>query len=322
MTVVGHVDQLCLSRCYQMSETLTCIVCHDPHLNPAPAEKVTYFRSICLSCHKSSDCRVDPAQRAVESADNDCTRCHMPKTSTEVVHLAFTHHRIGVHKPSPAGAASPNASREGPGVEAELAPLHDLSRLGEVDRMRSLGLSYFELAQHGGPHSLVCRERARELLEHVRSLGLREGQVDAALAHLVGSTGDPLAPVYAASALEDTSLPAASRALALFILANSHLQKGNADEAARLLHDLMRLRRNSQESTLLGNCEAARGNFAAAREAFERAVSINPRTLPAQYALARLYAQEGNEDQARKHRAIAERMEKFRKRAVQKREFD
>src|SRR5205814_5526813 len=34
MTVVGHVEQLHLSKCYQGSTTLTCVSCHDPHGEP------------------------------------------------------------------------------------------------------------------------------------------------------------------------------------------------------------------------------------------------------------------------------------------------
>lgn len=38
MTVVGHVEQLHLSRCYQASNSLTCVTCHDPHAEPRPEE--------------------------------------------------------------------------------------------------------------------------------------------------------------------------------------------------------------------------------------------------------------------------------------------
>ena len=38
MKVVGHVEQLHLSRCYQESKTLTCLTCHDPH-DEEPADR-------------------------------------------------------------------------------------------------------------------------------------------------------------------------------------------------------------------------------------------------------------------------------------------
>ncbi len=34
MTVTGHVEQMHLSRCYQASDTFSCLTCHDPHAEP------------------------------------------------------------------------------------------------------------------------------------------------------------------------------------------------------------------------------------------------------------------------------------------------
>ena len=307
MKVTGHVEQLSLSRCYQKSETLTCTTCHDPHDNPTREERTAYYRSMCLNCHTLSDCRVDPAARAAQSAENDCTACHMPAAPTEIVHLAFTHHRIGFH-----GRPRDGKAKEPP-IDAKLEPVHDLSRWGEVDRVRSLGLAYFERALHRGAHSLICIVRAQELLEHVRSMGLREGQVDAALAHMVSRTNDPAAPVYAASALNDPELPVASRILALSVLAQDHYQKHELNLAVARLHELTGIRRASQDWLLLGNCEAARQDFVKAREAFETAVAINPKLVAAHVALARLYAREGDEEKARRQQELAARMEQILK---------
>ena len=40
----------------------------------------------------------DPsARRSKESPDNNCVQCHMPRSKTDIPHLAFTHHRVGIH---------------------------------------------------------------------------------------------------------------------------------------------------------------------------------------------------------------------------------
>ena len=56
----------------------------------------------------------------------------MPRAPIDVPHLAFTHHRIGIHPPAgDAGEAPPR----GPGV---LQPFHDLSGLNDSAEMPSL----------------------------------------------------------------------------------------------------------------------------------------------------------------------------------------
>lgn len=318
MTVVGHVDQLALSRCYQKSETLTCMTCHNPHEKPAPEERPAYYRAICLECHQLADCRVDPAERLEKSADNDCARCHMPVGPTEIIHLAFTHHRIGIHAPETKHPGQRNPDRDEEYLPADsvehLEPVHDLSRLGEIDRLRALGLAYFDhAALAGGPRADVELERAQALLERVRKRGLHDGQVDAALAQIVLLRKDPLAPVLAAEALHDPLLPADPRSGVLSILATDLYNKGELDEAVQQLGELLRLRRNAPNWILLGNCELKRKNYPAATEAFEQAVAVDPKQIAAHRTLAQLYGVAGKETQARREWAIADRLEKILK---------
>ncbi len=235
----------------------------------------------------------------------------MPASRTEIVHLAFTHHRIGIHPRRPYRPRSFDDTTEKRAIEAALEPIHDLSRLGEIDRLRSLGLAYYDRALRPGPHSVRCADRAQELLEQVRIQGLREGQVDSALVHLLSRTNDPRAASYAANAVSDPQAPPAARMPALYFLALHHYQEGNLKAAAGLLRELVQSRRGAADWILLGKCEAAGGNPVAAREAFEKALSIDPRLVATRIDLARLYAQEGQDDLARKHREIARQLEKL-----------
>jgi hypothetical protein len=180
MSVVGHVEQLHLSKCYQGSKTLTCVTCHDPHGMPEEEEKVEYYRWACLQCHPAADCKVDPVHRARESPQNDCSNCHMPRSPTDIPHLAFSHHRIGIHKAS-AKTADP------PVRVGLLQPFLPISpRVGTIDQMRSLGLAYMEAGnREKDPRRVkVQLDRAFQLLSEVRASGLKDPFVEVGLARL------------------------------------------------------------------------------------------------------------------------------------------
>jgi hypothetical protein len=109
MKVVGHVDQLHLSRCYQKSEELTCTTCHDPHA-ASPPQHPQYVK-VCLKCHTDAGCKLPRPERLRRNGGDDCLACHMPRVGTDIPHIAFTHHRIGIHGERPsAPAARPAAS--------------------------------------------------------------------------------------------------------------------------------------------------------------------------------------------------------------------
>jgi tetratricopeptide (TPR) repeat protein len=261
----------------------------------------------------------------------------MPTGATEIVHLAFTNHRIGLKKGTRASragevsgdsgvplGASPlfqsaagaygNDRRET--TPAELEPWHDLSRLSELDRQRSLGLAYFAASLERAPQSDFYLARARELLEGVRDQGLREGLVAAALAQIAGRPPGPEAAELAAEALEDSELPVEARITMLYFLASFNLRNERPVQAIERLHDLMRLRRSSADWALLGSCEAARGDSRAAAAAFEKALAINPALLTVRTELARLYESSGETEKALLERRIARRLGQIAGRAA------
>jgi hypothetical protein len=312
MTVVGHSDQLALSRCYQESSTLTCITCHNPHEIPDRQDRPAYYRGICLDCHQLPDCRVDPDVRAAQSADNDCVKCHMPVGPTEIIHLAFTHHRIGVHNPAPRVESDP--SDPAPVAAAQLESMRDLAHLGEADRERALGLAYYDHAWlEAGTGIDLQLQRAKTHLERVGQLGLQDGQVDAALAQICWFTGDPRAPAFAMEALQDPRLPADPRSGVLSILGTNHLNYGEYQAGAKQAQELLGMRRNAPNWILLANCELKRNNFPAAMAAFEQAVAIDPKQVTARRTLSQLYGFAGRESDARREWAIADRLDSILK---------
>ncbi len=300
MTVVGHVEQLHLSRCYQSSDRLTCLTCHSPHAEPRPEDRVAHYRAACLGCHAPDRCTVDPRRRQAESPENDCTRCHMPTSPTEIPHLAFTHHRIGVHRGSPTTTA-PAASGEG------LRPVLDLSHLSEADRARSLGLGYLEAANRSkdGDRAARFREEALRLLSGVRESGLKDPAVEVALGRLRFDLGLGGAGGFAAAALADPGLAGQDRCTALFLLADEYHANGRNREAVDALHELTKLRRHPTDWLLLADCEGALGDQAGREAALEAATRINPRLWKVHRYLAEQYRRRGDRARADWHQQRA-----------------
>ncbi len=112
-TVVGQVEQMRKSRCYQGSGgELGCVSCHDPHRLPAVGERVAYYRGRCLECHATRGCTLPRDDRLLQSPDDDCTACHMPPTRVlDVAHTAITLHTVPRIKPAAEGSPAKADSR-------------------------------------------------------------------------------------------------------------------------------------------------------------------------------------------------------------------
>lgn len=92
--VVGHFEGLWQSKCKRSSgDRLSCLTCHDPHVQVTEANKAAYYRQKCLGCHETSSCRSPKEARAQNN--DSCIACHMQKrVSTDGQHTAFTDHWI------------------------------------------------------------------------------------------------------------------------------------------------------------------------------------------------------------------------------------
>lgn len=304
MTVVGHVEQMHISRCYQKSDRFTCMTCHSPHGEPPPEQRVAHYKAVCLQCHQESHCKVDQQVLAAQSADNNCVHCHMPTGNTDIPHLAFTHHRVGIHKPASASADDNKKENTAPG---ELKPFLDFSRLGEIDQKRSLGLAYYDLALHTEDPKLVVqyRQRALDLLMEVHAAGLREGPMSAAIASLRFDLhlGDIVS--FANDALSDGELAGMDRSNALFLIADTLYREGRYLETLEVLKPLNESRRHSVHWLLKAQCEEALGRTDEMVQSLDAALRINPRIGEAHRFLADYYRKKGNSSRADWHQRLA-----------------
>jgi Tetratricopeptide repeat len=93
---VEHYYSMTLSKCYRASKgRLSCITCHDPHVEPSREEASAYFNGKCVTCHTNQNCKLPLAVRLQQNPANNCIGCHMPKRDIQVIsHSSATNHRI------------------------------------------------------------------------------------------------------------------------------------------------------------------------------------------------------------------------------------
>lgn len=91
-----HYFSMTLSKCYRASGAmLTCITCHDPHVEPTSDEAPAYFAKKCMSCHNEQSCRAPISVRESTHPADNCAGCHMPKRDVQTIqHASVTNHRI------------------------------------------------------------------------------------------------------------------------------------------------------------------------------------------------------------------------------------
>lgn len=94
--LLEHYFSMTLSKCYRNSAgRLSCITCHDPHVETAKQEVPAHFRAKCLDCHNEKSCALPVAVRQRKTPPDDCAGCHMPKRAVQTIaHAVLTNHRI------------------------------------------------------------------------------------------------------------------------------------------------------------------------------------------------------------------------------------
>ncbi|MGO4771589.1 hypothetical protein ACEN2I_07990 [Flavobacterium sp. W22_SRS_FK3] len=91
------------SKCFQKSQTMDCITCHNPHQNE-PQNYISYSK-ICMSCHQNTQHNIVTLKTISKSklADN-CVECHMPKQDSKAIRFqqsnssVITSYSLRTHK--------------------------------------------------------------------------------------------------------------------------------------------------------------------------------------------------------------------------------
>jgi hypothetical protein len=270
MEVVGHVEQLRLSRCYQGDARLTCLTCHDVHAPPSQLPTPASYRQKCLECHSDQACRAPAETRRATALQDDCVACHMPRSPTEIPHFAFTHHRIAIHTTTV--PVERNAERD------ELVLIPGSPVRSPLDEVRNRGLGYLQLSDAPGQaiQGKAHRADAERLLRQVQQQGPPDSEVDAALARLSWGV-DPwqtLTHAKAVVAVKDASPEAWTTAC--FTLGATYYGLNRPAEARSWLAQSVKLRPTADVYVMLSDCCAFAGDLPAALVAMRTACELAP----------------------------------------------
>ena len=294
MTVVGHVEQFHASKCYQQSETLTCVTCHNPHETIATNERTEHFRSICMTCHSDPGCRLPIAVRE-EQSKNDCLQCHMPKSPTEVTHVAFTHHRIGIHPLKDEAIIADSSD-----LLIPLSELSELSDLSESEKERSLMLARLQMFLIRGPEfhrSDAGRQLSEQIQRWFQSMPFEEidAETEFARSQFLFAIGDQIQGERSAvQAMKNPQLRTEEMAVLLEQLGNKELGMNQFMQARLKFEKLTHLRSHGRDWLQLGICEERSGRLEPAIHAFERARQLEPGNLGIYDVLAAAYHSQAN----------------------------
>jgi hypothetical protein len=110
--LLEHYSAMQASRCFRQSAgKLSCLSCHNPHIQPRGAEAVGYYRAKCLTCHNEQSCQLPLSVRVAQNPPDNCTACHMSKRNvTQISHSALTNHRIPAREGEPLPAIAQNVT--------------------------------------------------------------------------------------------------------------------------------------------------------------------------------------------------------------------
>jgi tetratricopeptide (TPR) repeat protein len=301
------------SKCFQKSDSLTCVTCHNPH-KPTDHEAT---RHACAKCHKPEDCREQP--RLPAAVRGDCTGCHMPPRVWVNVHFHTTddlylppirrfEHRTGVYPEATQAVllewhrAQPDAASK---AEAErLANALSERWLAEADR-RAAGHRY--LAAIGAVREALRAKdvpATREKLKTLQTtlLGIQNDTAEGMALTDRGELPEAVRKFERVLAVDPDNAVAHGR------LGKVLAMTGNTGGAAEHLRAVARCDPNDgYGENLLGRLAFQAGRPAEAVEAFRRAEEMEPFSADLRYrwALALLQLERWAEAEERFRAALA-----------------
>jgi hypothetical protein len=198
--LLEHNSAMKASRCFRASRgKLSCLTCHDPHVQPAALEAPAYFRTKCFICHTDHSCSLPLSARMKRAPRDNCVGCHMPKRDVAAIsHSALTNHRI------PARAGESIAPTESPrlaDLEIVNAPPGKAISISDITLLHA----YAELS----PGNPTYMRDYLALLERLSKTRAGDPYVAACLGHKAVAEGkfeQALKVLPAASPLKETTV--------------------------------------------------------------------------------------------------------------------
>jgi predicted CXXCH cytochrome family protein len=293
---VSHAEQMQVSRCFTASKgKLGCLTCHDPHQEPAPAQRVSSYRKACLSCHEESACSLPLAQRRTKQGDDSCIACHMPRaTSSNVAHAAITDHRI-LRVP---GEAPRPQTKVRPGAAPWLHFHRDLAG-DDPELPRDLGIALMQKAQNTMPAD-IRRQIAKRALPLLRAAVERApGDVEAWEARSYAlRLLDRQAEALASAEQALKRVPGHEAALDDAAHAAFHL--GRLEAALNYARRLVQVNPwNAEYQAFLARLHGDRKDWPECLAATRKALALDPANAAARTLLVGSYLAQGQRQQAR-----------------------
>jgi len=283
--VVDAAYRLRFSACFKKS-AMTCLTCHDPHVEEHGQAAKSRYLKVCESCHQSV------RHAAALPAGADCLSCHMPKRRSQyAVHVVLTDHYIQRIKPA-GELTKPIDEPDGMSPARGNLALFYPKQLPESPE-NTLYLASAELKGN-----LSDRSRIEQFEKKIEELKPAEAGFYANLGEAYSDVGDLQ---KAEKWLEEAHRRAPQYRPILEQLVKVLFSQKKYGEAANLLKDSVETR--PLDSALfadLGNAYARSGNLDAAEAALGRSLEVNPETAQAYNLLGLIAVQRGNEAQARK----------------------
>jgi len=270
------------SRCFKQSQ-MTCLSCHNPHLESHGKQAEATYIQICESCHQGVTHRMSLPK------NQTCLTCYMPKRRGEyAVHVVLTDHYIQRQKP-PGDLLRPQAP---PVISAEstgqLAPYYP-EKLGD----HSDDQLYLEIAKCENAPNLPCANALETL---VKRQAPTEAGFYAALGDAYARAGNPGQAVT----WFDQALQKEPENRAIFGgMVDSLIASDQLNRARQMLESAVgKSPPNPTALANLGNVYARQGQLEKAQETLHSALSIDPELAQAYNLLGMIPERQEDDDAA------------------------
>jgi len=300
----SHVEQMHSSRCFQESgEAMRCTSCHDPHRVPSAAERASFYKARCNSCHQERGCGLPEAEQQRPPAAGSCIACHMPSLhSSDVAHTTQADHRVVRH----ASETRPLEQMEQERAGRVWQPFAEMGTLlTREERRRADALAWLRQANDTGDIRLLGR--VRKQLQQV----LARDATDTEIRGNLGYAWFRLGNMSAAKRELERSLQERPDFEPYLTFLGLIAYSGRDDSGGRYFRRLMVL--NPSDGRPHGPCAdmlAASGKLDEAIRVAELGLSRDPTVLELRQALARFYRTAGRVKEAQEQERIFEQIRK------------